>query len=136
MALLFTSSAGMPCIGLLLGAPREASSVAARLTTWQQRSYSPSAHTLLLAGEDEEVERARLVTADRRGPLGAVALGLSISLDELAIGFSAGLLGLPTVPLIAAIAIQTFVVTQVGIRIGSQARRALARTPSASPVSP
>jgi manganese efflux pump family protein len=54
------------------------------------------------------------------GVRASVALGVSISLDELAIGFTLGLLGLPVVPVIALIAVQTFVVTQVGMRIGQR----------------
>ena len=48
-----------------------------------------------------------------------MVLGLSISLDELVIGFSLGLLGLPVGLVIAAIAVQAFTVTQLGLRLGS-----------------
>jgi len=48
----------------------------------------------------------------------SVALGLSISLDELAIGFAFGLLRLPVLPVIALIALQTFIVSQIGMRVG------------------
>jgi putative Mn2+ efflux pump MntP len=54
---------------------------------------------------DEETDRALSLT--QRGLLGGVALGLSISLDELAIGFSAGLPRLPLVPPVIAIGAQT-----------------------------
>jgi putative Mn2+ efflux pump MntP len=47
-----------------------------------------------------------------------VALGLSVSLDELAIGFSLGLLSVPIVPAIVLIAAQAFVVSQVGFALG------------------
>jgi putative Mn2+ efflux pump MntP len=47
-----------------------------------------------------------------------VALGVSISLDELAIGFSAGLLRLPIPAMVIAIAAQAFLVTQIGLRLG------------------
>ena len=50
----------------------------------------------------------------------ALALGASISLDGLAIGFSAGLLDLPIVPMAIAIGLQAFVVTQIGIRVGAK----------------
>ena len=45
-------------------------------------------------------------------------LGLSISLDELAIGFTLGLLGLPVGLVIALIAVQAFLFTQLGLRLG------------------
>jgi putative Mn2+ efflux pump MntP len=47
-----------------------------------------------------------------------IALGLSISLDELAIGFSLGLARLPVAPVIVAIAILAVVVSQLGLALG------------------
>jgi putative Mn2+ efflux pump MntP len=46
-------------------------------------------------------------------------LGLSISLDELAIGFTIGLLRLPVALVIVLIACQAFIATQLGLRLGS-----------------
>jgi putative Mn2+ efflux pump MntP len=71
-------------------------------------------------GEDE-----RLLSLTQRGVSGAVALGVSISLDELAIGFGAGLLRLPVAALVIAVAAQAFVLTQVGLRIGERGRDSL-----------
>jgi len=51
--------------------------------------------------------------------LALVALGLSISMDEFAIGFSLGLVKLPIVPVIAAIAVLAFAVSQLGLALGS-----------------
>ncbi|MBV8734433.1 MAG: manganese efflux pump [Solirubrobacterales bacterium] len=51
---------------------------------------------------------------------GALLLGLSISIDELAIGFTLGLLRLPVGLVIGLIAAQTFVVTQFGLRLGDR----------------
>ena len=48
----------------------------------------------------------------------AVALGLSISLDELAIGFSLGLARLPVAPVIVAIALLAVVASQLGLALG------------------
>lgn len=59
---------------------------------------------------------ATLAGQSRR--LGSVALGLSISLDELALGFASGPLRLPVVPVIALTAVQSFIVVQVGMRVG------------------
>jgi putative Mn2+ efflux pump MntP len=47
-------------------------------------------------------------------------LALGISLDELALGFSAGLLGLPVVPALALIAAQAFAFSQLGLRLGAR----------------
>jgi Putative manganese efflux pump len=43
---------------------------------------------------------------------------LSISLDELAIGFSLGLVRLPVVPVIIAIAVQALLASQLGLALG------------------
>ena len=51
--------------------------------------------------------------------LAVLALGISISTDELAIGFSLGLVRLPVVPVIVAIAVQALVASQLGLALGS-----------------
>jgi len=51
--------------------------------------------------------------------LAVIALGVSISLDELAIGFGLGLARLPVVPVIVAIAVQALVVSQLGLALGA-----------------
>jgi putative Mn2+ efflux pump MntP len=114
--LLFAGfEAGMPLVGLALGIPlgdaigQTADLIAAALITGL-------GVYLLVAEEDEE----RLLGLTSRGPLAAIALGASISLDELAIGFSAGLLHLPVVPMVIAIAGQAFAVTQIGLRLGDR----------------
>ena len=65
-----------------------------------------------------EVAKARRL-ANARG-LALIGLALSISLDELAIGFSLGLGADLTIPtaMIAVIAIQTLVVSQLGLSLG------------------
>jgi putative Mn2+ efflux pump MntP len=45
---------------------------------------------------------------------------LSVSLDELAIGFGLGLLNVPIVPAIVLIAAQAFIISQVGFAIGGR----------------
>jgi putative Mn2+ efflux pump MntP len=49
-----------------------------------------------------------------------VALGISISLDELAIGFTIGLAHLAVAVVIAAIALQAFLAAQLGLAIGAR----------------
>jgi manganese efflux pump family protein len=68
--------------------------------------------------DDREEERLGLL-ARTRG-LAALGLGISISLDELAIGFTLGLLRFPVLLIILLIGIQTVVVTQLGIRLGER----------------
>jgi putative Mn2+ efflux pump MntP len=48
-----------------------------------------------------------------------LGVSISISLDELAIGFSLGLARLPIVPVIAAIAVQAFIAAQLGLHLGA-----------------
>jgi putative Mn2+ efflux pump MntP len=108
---------GMPLIGLAVG------SVLAR-GIGHIADYLAAAAVIgigiwiLLAGnEDEEDKASRIMTS--RG-LALVGLGISISLDELAIGFSIGLVRLPVSAVIAAIALQAFVAAQLGLAIGAK----------------
>jgi manganese efflux pump family protein len=49
-----------------------------------------------------------------------VALAVSVSLDELAIGFSLGLLGIPPVVAVLLIGLQAVVASQAGLRLGAR----------------
>jgi putative Mn2+ efflux pump MntP len=108
----------MPLIGVALGAPLGHALGSAA-------EYIASAFLIalglytLLSGENGN-QGQRLLSMTQRGLFGVIALGISISLDELAIGFSAGLLRLPLAPLVVAIGLQAFVVTLVGVRLGSR----------------
>ncbi|MEP7022530.1 MAG: manganese efflux pump [Actinomycetota bacterium] len=73
---------------------------------------------MLLASEQDEDEKASRITATRG--LALVALGISISLDELAIGFSIGLTRLPITAVIVAIALQAFLAAQLGLAVGAR----------------
>ena len=105
----------MPLIGVALGAPlgkavgSAADYVAAGLLV--------ALGTYMLVEDHDEED---LLSMARRGLFGAVALGASISLDELAIGFSAGLLRVPIVATVIAIGAQAFLVTLIGVRLGSR----------------
>lgn len=74
---------------------------------------------MLVAGdrEDEEENASRILTSHG---LALVALGISISLDELAIGFSIGLAHLSVTAVIVAIALQAFIAAQLGLAIGAK----------------
>lgn len=116
VSLLFTAfEAGMPLIGLALGVPlgRALGDAAEYLAIGTLLGFG--LYTLL-RGDDLEDQRLAQVLS-LRGP-SAILLGVSISLDELAIGFTLGLLRLPAGLVIVLIAIQTFVVTQLGLRLG------------------
>jgi manganese efflux pump family protein len=115
VSLLFAGfEAAMPLIGVALGAPlgHAIGSVADYIAAVLIAALGIY---MLLAENDEE---DRLLSLTQRGLVGAVALGVSISLDELAIGFSAGLLRLPILAMVIAIAAQAFIATQIGVRLG------------------
>jgi putative Mn2+ efflux pump MntP len=118
ISLLFTAfEAGMPLIGLGLGAPLGHA-------MGQTANYIAIGVLLafglytLLSSEEAEHERLSRLT-QMHGP-GALLLGISISLDELAIGFTVGLLRLPTALVIVLIALQALILTQLGLRLGNR----------------
>jgi manganese efflux pump family protein len=73
---------------------------------------------MLLAGEKDEDEKAKCLTSSRG--LSLIALGISISLDELAIGFTIGLAHLALTAVTIAIALQALIAAQLGLAIGSK----------------
>ncbi len=75
------------------------------------------AYVLLMEEGGENERLARLV--DQRG-VALVALGIGISLDELAMGFSIGLLGLSIVLAVILIGAQALVMAQLGLRLGAR----------------
>jgi manganese efflux pump family protein len=111
--------AGMPAVGFLIGAgvggligrwaDYFAAAVLAATGAWMLRPGGDE--------EQEEEQKVRLLESARGWAI--VLLGLSISLDELAIGFGVGLLRLPLLLLVALIAAQAFVAAQLGMRLGS-----------------
>jgi manganese efflux pump family protein len=107
--------AAMPLIGVALGAPlgRAIGSAADYLAVGVLLAFG--VYTLL-ERDGEEADARKLANVSG---CGAVALGLSISLDELAIGFTLGLLRLPLVPVIVLIGAQAFVLSQLGLRLGT-----------------
>jgi putative Mn2+ efflux pump MntP len=108
---------GMPLIGLALGSvlARGIGHVADYLAA--VAVIGIGCWMLLAANEDQEAKASRIVTS--RG-LALVGLGISVSLDELAIGFSIGLVRLPVSVVIVAIAAQAFLTAQLGLAIGAR----------------
>jgi putative Mn2+ efflux pump MntP len=70
---------------------------------------------IVLGGEGED--RVESLTSVRG--FAAVALGISVSLDELAIGLSLGVLRLSVVPVAIAVGLQALVVALVGTAVGA-----------------
>lgn len=116
VSILFTGfEAAMPLVGVALGAPlgHAIGSAADYVAVGVLLAFG--LQTLLSADADEADAVSRLADV---GGAGALLLGVSISLDELAIGFTIGLLRLPAALVIVLIAIQTLIVTQLGLRLG------------------
>lgn len=72
----------------------------------------------MLVGDDDSGQARRLV--DARGTAALVAVALAVSTDELAMGFSLGLLGLPVVPVLVVLAVQAFLLAQLGFALGGR----------------
>jgi putative Mn2+ efflux pump MntP len=118
VSLLLTAfEVGMPVAGLFLGglaggfaggaADFLAVGLLALLGIW-----------ILWPKKDDDEERLEALA--RTTGLAAIGLGLSISLDELAIGVSLGLLHLPVLPALLLIGAQALVASQLGLRLGSR----------------
>lgn len=109
--------AGMPLIGLGLGSTlaRGIGQVADYLAA--AAVIAIGAWMLCTGDGNEEQQLSRI--AGVRG-LALIALGISISLDELAIGFTIGLVELPITAVVAAIALQALIATQLGLAIGTR----------------
>lgn len=120
ISLLFTAfETGMPLIGIALGVPlgHAVGHAADYLAVAVLIGFGLFT---LWKTEDEGEQEQRLDRLARSRGLPALALGISISMDEFAIGFTLGLLRVPAVAVIALIAFQTFIVTQLGLRLGTR----------------
>lgn len=116
-ALFVLFEAGMPLVGVVIGAPIAqaigsaadyvAALVLAAVGLWM----------IFSDGDDEEKAAAGLLTV---GGWAVIVLGLSISLDELVIGFTLGLARLPVVWVIVAIGVQALIASQLGLAVGGR----------------
>ena len=73
----------------------------------------------MLLGPDRDEEDRADASPPATG-LALAALGVSISLDELTIGFGIGLVRLPLTAVVTAIAVQAFLTAQLGLAIGAR----------------
>jgi manganese efflux pump family protein len=110
--------AGMPLIGVAAGGglARVIGSVADYVAA---AAVAGLGIFMLIHDKDsaEEQKAGRLTSS--RG-LAVLALGVSISLDEFAVGFSLGLVRLPLGPVIIAIAIVALIASQLGLALGAR----------------
>jgi manganese efflux pump family protein len=106
---------GMPIVGLLVGAP--VAHAIGHYTNYLAAVALAGVGIWLLLEDDESSVRQRVLASSG---LALIGIGLSISLDELAIGFTLGLARLPVVPALVGIAVQAFVAVQLGLSLGSR----------------
>lgn len=104
---------GMPLLGLLLGAGL--GGLLGGAATWVAVAALVGVAIFMLTGDDDEgagVERARGTAL--------LALGVGISIDELAIGFAGGLLRLPLLLAVILVATQAVLASQLGMALGAR----------------
>lgn len=107
----------MPIVGLLLG--HGLGSAIGGVADYVAAAALLALGVWMLAA-DEEDEGEKVGSLSSRGGLALLGLGISISLDELAMGFTIGLLHLSIVLAVVLIGIQAFAVAQLGLRLGAR----------------
>jgi len=134
LALTFAAAEGlMPAVGLFLGRPLGdaiggwAVYIAAALLigtgVWLLREGLENDADADANDADDDApggEAAKIMSAATARGLPLVGIALSVSLDELAMGFSFGVLRVPVVPALVAIALQALVVSLTGQWIGQR----------------
>jgi putative Mn2+ efflux pump MntP len=98
-----------------------------QVTSGEDEAESVDQHEHAGGDEDnnEDDEPAKIMRASTGSTWSLMGLALSISLDELAVGFSLGLLGLPLTPILALIALQALLLSVAGQWIGRNAGQRL-----------
>jgi manganese efflux pump family protein len=119
VSLLFTAfEVGMPLVGFFGG--RLVGNVAGSAADYLAILILIGLGVYMLWPKKDDRDEKQLSLLGRTHGLAAVGLGISISTDELAIGFTIGLLRFSILLILALIGIQTFVATQLGIRLGAR----------------
>lgn len=116
-ALFMVFEGGMPLVGLFAG--QLVSEVVGKYADFAAAAVLIVLGVFMLLSRDEDEEKKADLLLRTRG-LAVLGLGLSISLDELAIGFTLGLIKAPVPIAVVLIAAQAFVVAQVGFRLGER----------------
>jgi len=120
LSLVFVAFEGlMPLVGFLIGA-RLGDAIGSE-ADYIAGSLLMLLGLYMLAQKDEGGELQAVSQMARAHGLALIGLGISVSLDELAIGFSFGLLGISIGVAVVLIALQAFIVTQFGVRLGARA---------------
>lgn len=113
--ILAAFEAAMPGVGVLLG--RVVSNFSGHYATYVAGAIIGIAGLLLLKPAEKKNDNSSKMVSRTHG-LAIINLGLSISIDELALGLSLGLLHVPLLLAVVLIGIQAFVASQLGLRLG------------------
>jgi putative Mn2+ efflux pump MntP len=106
----------MPLVGFAVG--RSLGGAVGGLADYLAIAVLVAVGVTMLRTDADEAAIARVATNTDGAAI--LALGLSISLDELAIGFTIGLLHLPILLVVLLIGAQAFVAAQLGHRLGAR----------------
>jgi len=118
VSLIFTAfEAGMPLVGFLAG--NLAGRAVGNAADYVAIAILIALGLFMLRPQADDEERRLSLLARTRG-LAVIGLGIGISIDELAIGFTIGLLHFPVLVILVLIGAQAFIVTQLGIRLGQR----------------
>ncbi len=116
---LVAFEAGMPIVGVLVG--RGVGAFLGSLAGYTAASVIGLAGVLLLLpGKDDKREHERLTLLTHARGLAAIDLGISISVDELALGVSLGLLQVPLLVAVIFVGVQSFAAAQLGFWLGGR----------------
>ena len=116
LSLVFAAfEAGMPVVGLVAGLAL--GTLLGNVADYIAIAALAGLGVYLLVA-DEEHEESRLNRFASAAGWALVGVGMSVSLDELAIGFALGLTGVPIVPALLLIGVQAFAISQAGFALG------------------
>jgi putative Mn2+ efflux pump MntP len=113
---------GMPVIGLLVG--HALGHAVGGAASWVAVAVLAALGAWMLFHEEESESEKAAELATRQG-FAVIALGISISLDELAMGFTIGLLHLSLWLAVVLIGVQAFIFSQLGLWLGSRLNESL-----------
>lgn len=111
-AVLTVFEAGMPGVGMALSGP--AVSVLGEWSQWLAGGLLVALGVWMLTHGDDGDDGPEL------GAAALLAVAVAVSIDEVAVGVSLGLAGVPLIPLAATIAVWVFAATMAGLTFGSR----------------
>jgi putative Mn2+ efflux pump MntP len=117
-AVLAAFEAGMPLVGVVIG--RGLGQAVGQFAEYAAAIVIGLAGVLLLRSGHEDSEQARVRVLAHAQGLAVLFLGISISLDELSIGLSLGLLDIPVPFAVLFLGIQALAAAQLGLWLGGR----------------